>query len=41
MTISFKQKMLIPEHEDHISQNETVDINGTAYPVLKIEIMQG
>ena len=40
MHIKFTHKMNVPEHPEYI-QNETVNINGTDHPILKIRVVPG
>jgi len=40
MKIKFIQRMKIPDHPEYI-QNETITLNGTVYPIVKLVVVTG
>jgi len=40
MHVRFDRKMKIPDHPEYI-QNETITLNETTYPILKLSVIPG
>jgi hypothetical protein len=40
MTVKFDRRMKIPDHPEYI-QNETITLNETTYPILKLKTIPG
>ena len=40
MRVKFDRKMKIPDHPEYI-QNETITLNETTYPILKLSVIPG